>query len=477
MSTSRPVVEIPNDSKDEALLARLNEWLGTTPDARRHNIFKVPSHFSYGENIDEKLYEPQLVSIGPYHRGKDHLKVMEVDKKLYLQLLLGGPDNVWLDFVTELRKRVPIVRECYAGSFDDITEDAFTEMMILDGCFIVALIRESQGEEMKGKNSDFRSLTPLTLDRVKRDLLLLENQLPFFLLLDLYHMTSGYQRENHFIPMATKFFSGTNGRLRFDPSPTSDAKHLLGLLHDSWFPLREKERLIQEKERLRLIQENGTNNGSLPTSSIPVPFRELVRGGESDENGQFIRSATQLKGAGIKFKKSFIDGTSNGEWVFDIKFDDKGIMSIPNLYVNDDTESILRNLAVYEQVGYKETSSRLVTDYIIIMDCLINTGKDVELLCRRGIIDNWLGDPEVVATMFNRLRQSILINPDDFFYKETFKEVNKHYNKKWNKWRANLHQNYFNTPWSLISVLAAVTLIALAIIQAVYAILSHSRST
>ncbi|GLT60241.1 hypothetical protein SLA2020_330140 [Shorea laevis] len=134
------------------------------------------------------------------------------------------------------------------------------------------------------------------------------------------------------------------------------------------------------------------------------------------------------------------------------------------------TESLLRNLVAYEQ-GYNDISSKLVTDYITCMDCLINTGEDVELSGCCGIIENHLGDHEVVATMFNRLHDSLLISKDEFYYTEMFIKVNNHYRKTWNRWKANLRENYFNTPWTFISFLAAVFLLILTVIQTVFTVI------
>ncbi|GKV29577.1 hypothetical protein SLEP1_g38490 [Rubroshorea leprosula] len=186
---------------------------------------------------------------------------------------------------------------------------------------------------------------------------------------------------------------------------------------------------------------------------------------EEKRNWQTIGSASELHGAGIKFENK-IEGR-----LFDINFE-KGVMSIPTLKIVDDTESILRNLVAYEQC-YKDISSRHFIDYIRFMDCLINTGKDVELLRRHEIIENRLGDNEVIADIFNRICDSVLVDEDDFFYSQIFNKVNKYCRRKWNQWKANLRHNYFNTPWASISVIAAVILLLLTVLQSVYSVLAY----
>ncbi|KAG6667793.1 hypothetical protein I3843_01G116800 [Carya illinoinensis] len=61
----------------------------------------------------------------------------------------------------------------------------------------------------------------------------------------------------------------------------------------------------------------------------------------------------------------------------------------------------------------------------------------------------------------------------DFYYAGIIKEVNKHCDRPWNRWMAKLRGDYFNSPWALLSVLAAVLLLPLAIAQTVFSILSY----
>ena len=61
-------------------------------------------------------------------------------------------------------------------------------------------------------------------------------------------------------------------------------------------------------------------------------------------NWNFIVCATNLKQAGIKFEKI------EGESLLSIDFDkDAGILKVPTLTIDDDTESFFRNISVYEQ--------------------------------------------------------------------------------------------------------------------------------
>ncbi|KAL4282547.1 hypothetical protein GQ457_16G008180 [Hibiscus cannabinus] len=72
--------------------------------------------------------------------------------------------------------------------------------------------------------------------------------------------------------------------------------------------------------------------------------------------------------------------------MFDIMFTkDTNVLKIPTLEVNDETESFFRNFMAYEQF----ISSGESTYVSLFMDNLINTCKDVQLLCKCGTM-KWL---------------------------------------------------------------------------------------
>jgi hypothetical protein len=55
--------------------------VGMTPNAPECCIFKVHTLL---RNVNQKAYDTQLLPIGPYHRGKDGLRLMKDHKLRYL---------------------------------------------------------------------------------------------------------------------------------------------------------------------------------------------------------------------------------------------------------------------------------------------------------------------------------------------------------------------------------------------------------
>ncbi|CAK9181078.1 unnamed protein product [Ilex paraguariensis] len=180
---------------------------------------------------------------------------------------------------------------------------------------------------------------------------------------------------------------------------------------------------------------------------------------EIDTNHKFIRSVTELREAGIKFEKTKCSS------LLDVKFEN-GIIKIPPLLVDDNTEWLFRNLIAYEQYSGK-TGKTYMTDYMNFMDCLLSSPKDVEILRHSGIIDNWLGDDKVVSTMFNKMGNHVVVcvNPKNFYYGKVFKEVNKYCKHRRHGWMAFLRYNYCNSPWSILSVIVATVFLLLTVIQ------------
>ncbi|KAH6757945.1 hypothetical protein C2S52_023183 [Perilla frutescens var. hirtella] len=94
-----------------------------------------------------------------------------------------------------------------------------------------------------------------------------------------------------------------------------------------------------------------------------------------------------------------------------------------------------------------------VTDYVKLLDCIVDSSKDVEILSRLGILENWLGDDEVIAKMVNQLNDLVAHGDISFIYNANiFENVNEHCRKRRNRWMAKLRRNYLNSPWAIISI-------------------------
>jgi len=105
------------------------------------------------------------------------------------------------------------------------------------------------------------------------------------------------------------------------------------------------------------------------------------------------------------------------------------------------------------------------------MGLFLGASKDVEILVENRIIENRLSSKEEVVQLFYNLQKENLVSADDFLFKGRIKDLNAFCKKPWNKWKANLKQKYFNTPWAAVSVSGAVILLILTVMQSVCSML------
>uniref|UniRef100_A0A6N2K424 Uncharacterized protein n=1 Tax=Salix viminalis TaxID=40686 RepID=A0A6N2K424_SALVM len=163
----------------------------------------------------------------------------------------------------------------------------------------------------------------------------------------------------------------------------------------------------------------------------------LIQSSGNDEDGSTwepIPSATDLVDAGIKFKT---------------------------------TEVVIRNLISYEQCSPQCTDR--ITSYAVLLDSLINTTKDMDILTSSRIIINWL-NPEEAMQFFNKLYHDACLKR--YYYHKLCKDVKEYHGRSWPRWRALLMRNYFGTPWAIVSMLAAATLLILTIVQTIFTVMN-----
>lgn len=270
---------------------------------------------------------------------------------------------------------------------------------------------------------------------LERDLMLLENQLPLFILWELIDIIVEVPNKyEYFIELGFLFFGDLFPRVgcreHIEGDSLYGSKHLLGLMYHRWV---QSFVGIDSKE-------------NKPTKTT----------------WRFIPSATQLQEAGVKLEM-VEDGTLLG-----IKFQN-GVLKITPLNIENRTETFFRNLIAYEQY-FPRNQLCYITDYMTLMDSLIDSPKDVAILSHRGIIHNWNGDDEVVSKMFNTIGDEVTVRSYPFLYADIFNKVNIRCQKRWSRQMATLNRNYLNSPWALISVLAASVLLLLTFIQTFFTV-------
>ncbi|XP_075089555.1 UPF0481 protein At3g47200-like [Nicotiana tabacum] len=456
------------------ILDEIYEDLDMNSAMRSTTIFKVSVGLR-GSNPD--AYKPKLISIGPYHKHNPELRSMEKYKLLYLQRFLRRKEEI--DVESCIRELEDEALKCY-DDIENLERDIvgnFSKILLLDGCFLVELIREWCGMCPEGEGPIIA--INCIINQVCRDLLLVENQLPFFVLAKLHHMTMNEEDEISFTKMVKWFFLPLLPKMApasyFESEGNDIAveiKHLLQVVHMSCHPSEIKSTsLTHENPSLEMEHYCNKSLCCNPLQIIRSKDKPIDKDHVTGHN--VMPNATELSEAGVSFVKvGYIydyleeENCEDNTSLFDIKFEN-GLMKIPSFRVTDETETLLRNLIAYEQQSSHVHGPRYFSDFAIFMDYLIDSERDVNLLRHKGIIRNRIGEDKEVASLFNKIGKGVIVSSEDFYYKQECRKLVHHYKQPWNLMKASLRRNYFNSPWVGASTVAAVILLILTAMQTI----------
>ncbi|GAB2223922.1 hypothetical protein Droror1_Dr00004667 [Drosera rotundifolia] len=427
------------------------------------SIYRVPR--SLRDPANPKAYIPQVVSLGPYHHGRISLQEMEEHKWRALHRVLQRHKQDIKIYLVAMEAMEEDTRACYELPVS-WTSEQFVEMMVLDGCFILELFRGAAGGF---KALGYAMNDPVfsmggTISSIQRDMIMLENQIPLFVLEKLLSLQLGKNDQKGLVArLALGFFDPLVPTEQLTSSDRNRLESSHRFSKDVPFdPLSEQGGLHCLDVFRRSLLHKGTQQAPRQW------FRRWShsKGVADKRSQQLIHCVVDLKNAGVRFQKRKTDR------FWDIKFEN-GVFKIPRLLVHDGTKSLFFNLIAFEQCHMDTTND--ITSYMIFMDNLIDSAADVSYLHYCEIIEHWLGSDAEVADLFNRLCQEVVFDINDSYLSELSKQVNTYYNHKWNAWRATLKHRYFNNPWAIVSFVAAVFLLLLTSAQTFYGVYSYYR--
>lgn len=431
----------PNDIENQytPLANSMREEFTTlSPMSSSCCIYRVPERIRC---VNEKLYTPQAVSIGPLHHGRKGLNpILDEHKQRYLKDFIARTKVSLEDHIKTIKDQEERLRCCYAEPFK-YSSDEFVRISLLDAAFTIEVLLKNRFDEFVDEN-DRIFKKPWMIQDIWKDMWLIENQLPLFILEDL--------------------FEACKASL---PSSSDNNTSIISLsfgLFNPLLPVKELEDNVETSKSAAHFVDLFKR-----VFEIHLPLEPKAEGELKSAN---IPSLTELHQVGIKLK----EGSRRN--IFDIQFStSNGTLTIPRFTIGFETE-IIRNVVAFEQCHFLTTDSdtSYMSCYAFFMGGLVKTTKDVELLVEYRIanVEKFLGDTSDRSTPFNTISAGVIINPDDFCYTTICEDLNDYCSKPWHKWKANLKQNYFNTPWASISVLAAVVLLILTLVQTLFSIIS-----
>ncbi|XXG88933.1 hypothetical protein AAC387_Pa12g1064 [Persea americana] len=468
------------------------------PERRASSTLTIPKVPKRIRRRDKYAYKPQIISFGPYHHGKGRLQAMEKHKRSFLEVILYfRPEIPRQRYINAIKEEAKI-RTYYTDDFDMDSEE-FVEMMLIDGCFLVVYFLK-----FYDRVPDQLDSMVWMHDLIRNDILLLENQLPFFILTKIFELL---EFTPTFMDLAINYLKlvASQKRVNFPPPvpvqvnfrPLEPVHHLLHLYHSLSLYTQDGEgspvstngeephpiyqppipTVLSEEEALIQVQEDESDS---PSASVPHEAGGSLAstyGEESDHqtlstDGEELDlhppSATVLHEAGVKFEKKEVNGSSS----LDVTFDN-GKMMIPPLLIDTFKKSTLRNLVAFEQLypNFSKEFNKSFTAYVEFMDFIVNTPEDVALLHKEGIIRHFLGSDEKVANFFNDLNQDVFVKSNHYLA-PLYKNVHEYQKKPWPKWRATLMHNYCNSPWAVLGIVTGGILLVLTLLQTILSGLS-----
>ncbi|MCL7049527.1 hypothetical protein MKW94_017085 [Papaver nudicaule] len=464
-------------STEECKLLYMHDLLCRTAEKKYKDVTEINNDIDF---ITEEIQEVKASCI------QKREKIEELVSKCSTSETITS--NRWLIplmyCVEAIKKIMPLASECYSEPIM-LNDDEFVEMMVIDGLFIIELLQRCAKKRKNVKDDPLLGKL-WVLSSLTRDLLLLENQLPMVVLRCLFDLTSledelegkslnmlvlGFF--NHLMPRGREVLTMHSKR------HNHESKHLLSLIAKTFHPptrakkAQSRWKFLQIATKMKRTASMNSvkadkSSWTLFSRSVSVKlnqagFCKFIIGGSSSaaahssrpppdvedtaassSSWKYIPNVTELKRAGVRFKKGSTEGSA-----LDIKFND-GVLVIPPIIIQDKTELLFRNIIAYEQCS--EGRDMYMTSYAFLMDSLIDSAQDVEMLRNKGIITNILGSDEDVSNLFNKLCCELIT--DNFYYSHLRDQVNEYYKRR------------------LLSLVAGSLLIVLTFTGAVFAILS-----
>ncbi|KAL0294319.1 UNVERIFIED_CONTAM: hypothetical protein Sangu_2518700 [Sesamum angustifolium] len=217
----------------QEITLEINDMLGSLsyPESKP-SIFKVDDHLrTAGRDND---YDPEALAIGPYHHGKSGLQNMDQLKIWYLKQLLSRRNETVERYVIAVAAMEERARRCYAEPVD-LDGHKFIKMMVLDGCFLIELLRYHSMKDLRTADDPIFKNERI-LSQLHHDIMLLENQLPFFVLNQLFNMTKIEDSRDDIIGLVLCFIDGMFLNVAvskvYQKLPTQNIDHLCSLIHE-----------------------------------------------------------------------------------------------------------------------------------------------------------------------------------------------------------------------------------------------------
>ncbi|XP_052622991.1 UPF0481 protein At3g47200 [Lactuca sativa] len=418
---------------------------------RKRKIEKVPPLLLKGEKGERnrQCYEPMVISLGPYHHKRDDLAAADKYKLITLEEYCLSCKKTMDLLYNKVFEVVQDARKCYVdGSTDEYNDEQFTRMMLRDGCFVLFFIHCIASEPNTMLMLNIEYLGALGFLHIARDILLLENQIPFIVLQVLLDLQFPEDRGERIL---NEFFNYLNyGEIT-----------------------KKKEKVLEKKQPLHLLELYRSHFISLSSSFGQVPQKKIgVHQKNTNGKSNYVKrnrsfaSVTELKAKGIFLKRTNVDDESSNE---DIKFHSHccyGELELVRRAVYSNSKAIYLNMIAYELCPHNPNDLRVST-YIRVMKSLVVHHDDVKELRDNKILLHSFGRDEEVVKMYDEIDVPAV---NVHLFSQLRRGIEKHCNNKYKTWAAELINVYFSSPWKTVALLVATAILFTSFLQTYFSI-------
>uniref|UniRef100_A0ACD5W4R3 Uncharacterized protein n=1 Tax=Avena sativa TaxID=4498 RepID=A0ACD5W4R3_AVESA len=486
--------------------------------ASSHRMSRVPVHLRDNNAND---YTPGFVAIGPLHNREDRrLRPAERLKVAYLNGLIsrGHPDPARHLFVIQDYVRIVAAREQEARTMyvseelADMSADDLIQMMVLDGCFIIEhLINVAMGRDEPSLHG-----TPFGPAQLSVDLVLAENQIPFFVLVDLIAASrlpefeaTGYPPPVLIVKLVLFYLAGERGRdMSEDALPAADGvSHILHLLYEMVTAARTRweppPRAIQDGAVMETAREVARLLRRVPLLLfVPLlyPILPEDKKWSASYGKEDVPSASDLKRMGVRFKKArsgsgskLVIGIASvlGPVPFAVKLTQhEDRLHLPQLRLEFRTAPLLLNLMAFEQ-SYSSSASTtattteaqtVVSAYASFMAKMVQSAEDAGVLSAAEVVQQQGGagneSKEEVARFFRKMGAASEAAGGELLLEKSYlgrlleklRERSRH--PLYVMW-ADVQRNYFTLPWAVVVEFVAVVTFVSSMVQTYTSVKYH----
>lgn len=385
-------------------------------------LFRLPEEKR--ENC-KALYVPRSVCIGPYHRESE-TKEMKQFKLYFLKDFLGRPGNNSFDAYWTKIKDLEIRALGFYSEIPQIKQIEFLEMLLLDGVFILeVLLKHHEGILVRHMANHIQR-------NLEVDFILLENQIPFSVLSELF-----------------KFLCESNRAIQESYRCWTSQSNLENLAMD-FFDLRSPPSNSQQNDEISHLLHlfyRGFITKPISLNILNQESRRII--------STIIPSATDLKEHGVNFEKSSDDNFLLVEFK-------NGTLKLPPMGFDETAKCVFANLVAFEET---RSLDKPVTSWSHLFKSLIRNEQDLLIFVRRGVIANLSGnDKEIVEFLCNVCSYTSL-NRHNHYLSELYQNVHLYFESKWRRWWTVFKREYFRWPWSIGTFMWSVLIAVFVIVQ------------